>query len=76
MPTLEIEVKDLKQNVEQLKRELETSSKENVANRSSIDDFKKKLEEAKKNQQRMGGPGEDYDQRGHAIQRRPGAKQN
>ena len=42
MPTLEIEVKDLKQNVEQLKRELETSSKENVANRSSIDDFKKK----------------------------------
>lgn len=59
-----------------MKKELDVSSKENVAHRGSIDDFKKKLEEAKKNQQRMGVEGEAYDQRGHAIQRRPGAKQN
>ena len=55
MPSLEIEVKDLKQKIEQVTKELEGSNKENINNRASIEDFKKKLEEAKKSAMRTGG---------------------
>jgi len=45
--------------IEQLTKDLETSTKENTTNRASIDDFKKKLEEAKS--RGKGGIYEEYD---------------
>ena len=56
VPSLEIEKKDLKDKIEQLTKELDTAKRENNANRTSIDDFKKKLDEAKKNAARSGNP--------------------
>ena len=54
VPSLEIEKKDLKNKIEQQSKELDAAKKENNIGRTSIDDYKKKLDEAKKNAARTG----------------------
>ena len=73
VPALEIEKKDLKDKIDQLAKELVSSTEQNNVNRTSIDDFKKKLEDAKKLQRAGPAYGDDYAQGRPSIKARPSA---